>query len=112
MNKPDKEEKPEEDLLSQKEIEILVAQMPEEIQSEIADICIQADDLSHAKKYSKIIKDKLDKKHGKGWNVIIGDSFAGSCSVAKGTLLQMKIAGVLILVFKSSMLVKDMNKKV
>ncbi|KAI5186015.1 dynein light chain LC8-type [Nematocida homosporus] len=95
-----------EDVLSDKKIEVITKDIPEDVQSEVADICMNADDLTNVKKYSKKIKDLLDRKFGSGWNVIMGESFSGSCSVAEKSFLQIKISNIMILVFKSSKLVK------
>jgi hypothetical protein len=95
-----------EDVLNKLKIEVLTKDIPEDVQAEVADICMGADDIAQTKKYAKKIKDALDKKYGEGWNVIMGEDFAGSCSVAENSLLQIKISGILVLVFKSCVVVK------
>ncbi|KAI5190841.1 dynein light chain LC8-type [Nematocida minor] len=98
-------EKKEEDLFAEKKITVNKKEIPENIQAEVADMCLNAEDIKNPEKYADIatkLKKKLDKKFGDGWNVIIGDNFSGSCSVAKNNFLEISIANVRVLVFKSS----------
>jgi len=105
----DKQEK--EDVLSKKKIEVLTKNISEDIQADVADICMGADDITNVKKYTKMIKGALDKKYGAGWNVIMGEDFSGSCTVAENSLLQLRISGILILVFKSFSVIKSGTKE-
>ncbi|OAG29058.1 dynein light chain 4, axonemal [Nematocida displodere] len=98
------------DELQDKKIEVLIKDVPEDVQTEVADICMAAPNIGDYRKYSKLIRDTLDSKFGKGWNVIMGESFAGSCSVAKNGILQIRITGTLILVFKSCSIIKESTK--
>lgn len=106
-----KEEKKdeEEDLLKEMKIVVNSKDISEDVQAEVADICLSVknikDPLEHGK-LSKKIKERLDKKFDKGWNVIIGEKFTGSCSIAKKNFLEISISDVRILVFKSSALRK------
>jgi len=100
-----------EDVLTKKKIEVITKEISEDIQAEVADICMSADDITDTKKYSKKIKTVLDAKYGKGWNVIMGEDFAGNCSIAENSLLQIKISGILVLIFKSCFLVNENGKK-
>ncbi|KAI5171183.1 dynein axonemal light chain 4 [Nematocida sp. LUAm3] len=97
------------DILQEKKIEVIAKDINEEIRVEVADLCLSAKDITDVKNESRRIKDSLDKKFDGGWNVIMGESFSGSCTVADQCFLQLKISGILILVFKSMHIVK--NKK-
>ncbi|KAH9385919.1 dynein light chain LC8-type [Nematocida major] len=101
--------KEEDDILNEKTITVKNKEIPESVQAMVADICLSIADIrspAEHRKLAKKIKEALDKKYEKGWNVIIGESFTGSCSIAKNNFLEMRMANVDILVFKSSAPVK------
>lgn len=102
-NKKKKAEK-EDDLFAKKKIHVDRKEISEDVQAEVADICLAIQNINNPEKYGDVamqIKKSLDKKFEGGWNVIIGDNFAGSCSIAKNNLLEISISNVRILVFKS-----------
>lgn len=95
----------EDDLFTKKKIHVDRKEIPEDVQSMVADICLGIGDIDNPEKYLDVavkIKGQLDKKFQAGWNVIIGSNFVGACSIAKNNLLEITISEVRILVFKSS----------
>lgn len=104
------EKEKETDVLSEKKLEFITKDISEDIQAEVADICTRGSNLKDPKKCAASIKDTLDRKYGGGWNVIVGEDFTGSCCVAEHSLLQMKVSGILILVFKSCIVIKEKAK--
>ncbi|KAI5189040.1 dynein light chain LC8-type [Nematocida sp. AWRm77] len=104
------EEKTEKDILSEKKLEILTKDISEDIRAEVADICMKESNMKDIKKCAKKIKDTLDTNYGAGWNVIMGEDFTGCCSIVDHSFLELKVSGILILVFKSAQVLKGPSK--
>ncbi|KAI5154179.1 dynein light chain LC8-type [Nematocida parisii] len=97
--------KDSEDILMDMKIVVNNKDISENIQADVADMCLSFKDFKNPADHAKLaakIKKSLDSKYTKGWNVIVGESFTGSCSIAKNHFLEISIANIRVLVFKSN----------
>lgn len=98
-------------ILADRKIEVIGKDVPEDVRSAVADLCVEIKDLKEFKKNAKKIRDMLERKFDKGWNVIVGESFSGNCTIAEGHYLEICIGDVFILVFKSSGTITNKDAK-
>ncbi|KAI5159288.1 dynein light chain LC8-type [Nematocida ausubeli] len=98
-----KSEDGEKGILDNMKLTVIHKDIQEDVQAFVADACLSYKEIVPEVygKLAKGLKDSLDSKFKPGWNVIVGENYTGSCSVAKNHFLEISICNIRVLVFKS-----------